>query len=157
MAEPNFRREAIRAQSIRDAARGQRCTIRFVGICDDDPETTVLAHLHDESFGRGQKADDTSAVFACHACHTALDQHTHGLDDGALYRTLLRALQRTIRRLVIMDVLSLKRDRPMAHSVKPVKPRPPKDKRRPIHSAPGFAPGRKLESRPMRRAKEDAR
>ena len=93
-----FKRVPIRSPRGLSFSKGQPCTLQFEGICNFDWETTVPAHIHDETFGRGQKADDTSTVDACHACHTSLDQRTHGLDDATLYWTLLRALIRTTRR-----------------------------------------------------------
>lgn len=72
----------IRSQRIRDAARGQRCTIRLPGVCSADPETTVLAHLSYASSGMGTKPSDLSGAFCCAACHDVLDgrtQRPHGV------------------------------------------------------------------------------
>ena len=80
---------------IRKAARGETCTLRLDG-CLPSTETVVLAHLrHFGWAGTSQKPDDLLAVFACHACHDALDRRTHtpcGYDDilRALGETLLR-------------------------------------------------------------------
>ena len=95
------KRTPIRSKKLRNAARGQRCTLRFPHICNHDPATTVLAHLHDETFGMGMKADDTSAVHACSACHAALDLHQTGLDPLTLSKATLAALQATIRRVAV--------------------------------------------------------
>lgn len=112
----------IRSKKLRNAAKGMPCTIGFTNICNHDPETTILAHIHDAQFGMGMKADDTSAIWSCSACHSALDLHTHGLDDATLFKTLLRALQRTIRQLVINQVILVKLDHP---------PKPKSIKRKP--------------------------
>jgi len=63
----------IVSKKIRNAARLEECTVRAVGHCDYNPETTVLAHLPDESKGMSKKADDISGCFACVACHRLLD------------------------------------------------------------------------------------
>lgn len=61
---------------IRKAARGQDCTLRIPGICNYNPETTVLCHSNYLSDGKGLglKAPDTEACFGCSACHDVLDR-----------------------------------------------------------------------------------
>lgn len=145
----NLREPPIRSQKLRRAAAGQHCTMNLPGICTDDPETVVLAHIHDESFGRGQKADDTSGAHMCHACHTAYDLHRTGLEDGDLYRMLLRAMQRTIRRLVVdLKVIIVPLDPEHLSSSKPTPKRKPPEQRTKIPARVDAWPtGRKLVSR----------
>lgn len=80
---------------LRASARGQQCTLQIVGVCTHDTYTTVLCHIHDETKGMGNKAEDTSAVFGCFACHRAIDLHSLPREDELFY--LLRAYQRTIK------------------------------------------------------------
>jgi len=56
------------------AARGQDCTLRFIG-CNRNPETTVAAHspFKEHGGGMGIKAPDDKIVFACSVCHDILD------------------------------------------------------------------------------------
>lgn len=143
------RRTPIRSKAIRRAAKGEACTMNLPNLCNYDPQTVVLAHLHDESFGRGQKADDTSGAFMCLACHTAYDLHRTGLEPQELWPFVMRAYQRTIRRLVELDVLPLKQDTPKPFSARPTPKRKPKADRKPV------APSRPLPSRPMRRKHTD--
>src|SRR5687767_14651483 len=119
MSELRQRREPIRSKAIRRAAAGQRCTLNLPGICSYDEATVVLAHIHDETFGKGQKADDTSGMFCCHSCHMAYDLHRTGLAEAALLKMVLRAYQRTIRRLVLLAVIQIPEDAP-----KPATPKP---------------------------------
>ena len=60
---------------IRKAARGQDCTLRIPGVCNFDPDTTVLCHSNNLADGKGMglKAPDTEACFGCSACHDVLD------------------------------------------------------------------------------------
>lgn len=60
---------------IRRAARGQDCTLRLPGVCNFDPDTTVLCHSNYLADGKGMglKAPDTAAAFGCAACHDVLD------------------------------------------------------------------------------------
>lgn len=68
----------IVSKKIRNAARGEECCFQIVGVCNHNPETTVLCHLPDESKGMGLKADDLSAAFGCHECHSAVDGRRPG-------------------------------------------------------------------------------
>ena len=57
-------------------AQGRPCMLRVPGICCHNPETTVLAHSNSSRHGKGlgMKATDAFAVWACHTCHSWLDQ-----------------------------------------------------------------------------------
>lgn len=52
-------------------ARGRPCMVQIPGICCNDPETTVLAHLNVQ--GLNVKAHDIHGAWACHECHDWLD------------------------------------------------------------------------------------
>lgn len=103
------RKRADHTDAIRDAARGETCTLRLP-CCNGDPSTTVLAHLRVFGIaGMGEKPSDAAAVMACGACHDALDRR-----DGATaglwgFEDLLRALLETHRRLVAKGLLHLGR------------------------------------------------
>lgn len=149
------RREPIRSAKLREAARGEECTLQIFGCCVGGTETTVLAHLHDETFGRGQKADDTSAVFACFGCHDEIDGRTRKTGGADLTWYKLRALQRTIRRLVERGVLSVRLDAEKPFSARPTPKRKPPAERGKIQSA-GFQSGatRTIASRPFPRKRQ---
>lgn len=49
--------------------------MRIPGICNADPETTVLAHAPSLARGMGLKTNDTWAAFACSSCHDHADNH----------------------------------------------------------------------------------
>lgn len=141
------RREPLRSAKLRDAARGEECTLQIFGCCVGGTDTTVLAHLHDETFGRSQKADDTSAVFACYGCHNEIDGRTHKTVGEDLTWYKLRALQRTIRRLVERGVLSVRLDTAKPLADRPAPPRKPVEQRTKIVSRTEWPAGRKLQSR----------
>ena len=75
------------------SARGQECQVRIHGICNHNPETTVLAHLN--GGGMGMKSLDIHAAFACSNCHDAIDRRSN-LDlpkffvDRAHYEGVIR-------------------------------------------------------------------
>lgn len=60
---------------IRKSARGEDCTMRIVGICNQDPATTVWAHSNQSQDGKGMgiKARDVEGCYACSACHEFYD------------------------------------------------------------------------------------
>ena len=56
------------------SARGMGCQVRLPGICNFNPETTVLAHLG--GAGMGMKSLDIHGAFCCSSCHDAYDGRT---------------------------------------------------------------------------------
>ena len=91
----------IVSKKIRASARGEACTFRIPGVCNHNPETTVLCHLPDESRGMGIKADDISAAYGCSACHDVVDGRAKtGWTKADMEFFMRRAQTRTLRRLV---------------------------------------------------------
>lgn len=85
---------------IRRAARGQDCMLQILGVCNGDPNTTVLCHSNQLSDGKGMglKAPDTEACFGCSSCHDVLDGRAprpEGMTLDALLRTFDYARERT--------------------------------------------------------------
>src|SRR3569832_2336118 len=95
----NFRREPIRSRKLLDSAKGQPCTLEFVGVCSHDAETTVSAHIHDETFGMAMQADDFATVHSCLNCHVYMDPGgcIGMISQTVLLSHILRAVFRTIR------------------------------------------------------------
>lgn len=62
----------VESNKLRNSARGQDCTLRLVGVCNFNRETTVLAHIGFDS-GWAIKCNDSMAVFACSDCHAEID------------------------------------------------------------------------------------
>lgn len=114
------------SQRLRASAKGQQCTLQFPRICNHDPETTVLCHLPSPVKGMGNKGDDFYAVFACSACHAAMDQHD--VDPREIDCYMLHALQKTIRHWIINGDLVLagvKEEKAKPKSSKQLPPRRP--------------------------------
>ena len=73
----------------RKAARGQDCTLTIPHVCNQNPETTVLAHVG--RHGSAKRNHDEDAVYACSACHDAIDYRTKVfLDNDMVGQELLR-------------------------------------------------------------------
>ena len=82
--------------NLRKLAKGRDCKIRLPGICNFDPETTVLAHYRLIGIsGMGMKSPNILAAWACSNCHTYVDTHK----DDATARAFLEGVLRTIAQL----------------------------------------------------------
>ena len=75
--------------------------IRLEGICDHNPETTVLAHIRMPGIsGMGIKADDLLGAWACSSCHDAVDRRSNtDLDRDYVRLAHLEGMVRTIAQL----------------------------------------------------------
>lgn len=83
---------------LRQLARGQDCQVRLVGICNFNPETTVLAHVR-QNTGIAQKAPDLLGAWACSDCHRACDSNrAHRLD-------FMEGVIRTQQKLIAMGAV----------------------------------------------------
>ena len=65
---------------LRKAARGRECQVRIPGVCNGNPETSVLAHIR---------------LAACSACHDEIDRRTHFVDAGYAKECALEGMART--------------------------------------------------------------
>lgn len=83
---------------LRAEAKDRECAIRLVGICNFNPETTVLAHLRLIGIsGFGIKAPDELGAFSCSACHTYVDSHHDDATKIAFYEGIFRTQAILIR------------------------------------------------------------
>jgi hypothetical protein len=79
--------------NLRKEARGRDCQVRLPGVCNFNPETTVLAHyrLSGQS-GMGHKSPDLIGAWACSGCHTEVDtsqaDHIKRAHAEGVFRTL---------------------------------------------------------------------
>jgi hypothetical protein len=79
---------------ITKSAEGEECQVRIPGICNFNPETTILAHLN--GGGMGMKNPDYQSAYCCSDCHDALDlrrTYQHDYDTLKLYH--LEGVMRT--------------------------------------------------------------
>lgn len=61
--------------NLRRLAKGRECQVRLEGICNRNPETTVLAHYRMIGVsGIGLKPPDWLGAWACSCCHDAIDR-----------------------------------------------------------------------------------
>ena len=81
--------------------------IRLEGICNHNPETTVLGHIRLPGVsGMGLKADDLLGAWACSACHDAIDRRSHtDLERDYVRLAHLEGMVRTIAQLRKEDLI----------------------------------------------------
>lgn len=96
------KRKAIRSKAIRNAARGETCS-----VCGTNDGTTVFCHLNESWAGKGigRKSDDLAGFFGCRECHDTYDRR----HNGAPYSDyiIMRALYFTMRRLVEKGIIKI--------------------------------------------------
>ena len=68
--------KADRNDGVMEMARGRNCLLMAPFTEQHSPDTTVCAHGNFSDMGKGalRKANDQYTVWACHGCHTWLDQ-----------------------------------------------------------------------------------
>lgn len=122
-------------------SRGQTCTLRIPGVCNNDPETVVPAHIRDRHKGGGTKASDISVANACSSCHAVFDGQVNmrtgtPIDSEAWYFYALRGLQETLEQRIEAGLLVIPQDVSTPLMARPTKPRKPKAQRKAIPSRP---------------------
>lgn len=149
---------ALRSDRYLAGSRGAPCSLRIPGVCRDDRETTVPAHVRDKHKGGATKASDLSVLDACDDCHAVFDRQRR-LPNGLLLSDFdwmyfaLRGLQETLerrRQLKLLTVVGAEDDKPRVEAK--VKPRKPKSARRSVGpSRPMQSDPRPIPSRPFQR------
>ena len=139
----------IRSRKNLKAAKGQDCTIRLPGCCNQDPETVVAAHLPHKSAGRAMKAHDVLIADGCSACHLAIDGQSpydweaHGIDRWeALFSAMADTLVNRIERGIIIVPI----DAPVERSTKKTA-QPQRKSKQSIKGRSQWPKGRKMQSR----------
>lgn len=86
---------------LRKAARGRPCMVRLPGICNGNPQTTVLAHYRLAGIsGMGIKAPDLIGAWACSACHDECDRRTQKKEREYVLLAHAEGVFRTIYELI---------------------------------------------------------
>lgn len=94
-----------RSKHILNSARGEDCTLRLVGICNFNPETTVFAHIGKRR-GMSIKCADYFDIYACSSCHDVIDSRVNSdYTQEQLASEELRALEETQEKLIEKGLL----------------------------------------------------
>lgn len=98
-----------RSKKLRDSARGKDCTLRLIGSCNGNSDTTVLCHIG-KVRGMACKAGDNMAIYACSSCHDVLDGRTSysSSDNANLSEDCLRALEETQQSFIDEGLMVIK-------------------------------------------------
>ena len=95
--------------NLRKLAQGRDCQVRIQGVCNFDPETTVLAHyrLHGLS-GIGMKSPDLFGAWACSDCHDAIDGRRRTVfSPSEIAQAHLEGVMRTQYALILEGVVKV--------------------------------------------------
>lgn len=66
---------------LREAAKGMPCMVRIPGVCNGNPETTILGHYRLSGLnGIGMKPPDICGAWVCSACHDCVDNRVRSDD-----------------------------------------------------------------------------
>lgn len=141
----------IRSKKILRSANGAPCALRLPGICNNNPETTVWAHLNGFGKGMGMKTHDILGFPACSACHAEYDT---GKNRSQYTGDALRALCETLVGLVLSGLVIVPLDPEKPASEQRSKPRKPPEQRAKINSRNEWPTGQKIQSRNDLRRKE---
>ena len=83
--------------NLRKAAKGRECQVRIPGVCNQNSETTVLAHIRLPGLcGTGIKPPDLVATLCCSACHDELDRRTRTVEASYAHECALEGMARTL-------------------------------------------------------------
>lgn len=93
--------------NLRKIARGQSCQIRLPGVCNGNPETTVLCHYRLSGIsGIGKKSPDWMGAWGCSDCHRVVDGQTRSqFEREELKLYLAEGVFRTLDQLYRMGAL----------------------------------------------------
>lgn len=91
--------------NLRKYASGKPCMIRIPGVCNRNPETTVLAHFRMSSIsGMSLKPPDYMASWACSACHSYVDS----CHDPETQLAFAKGVFRTMHKLASEGILDVR-------------------------------------------------
>lgn len=90
---------------LRKFARDQPCRVRLPGICNGNPETTVLAHIKHGWYG-SLKPPDILGVHACSSCHDAIDRRRRDISVEEVDLAVLRGLCETLHYYVKRGIVT---------------------------------------------------
>ena len=95
--------------NLRKLAQGRDCQVRIQGVCNFDPETTVLAHyrLHGLS-GIGMKSPDAFGAWCCSSCHDVCDGRKRSVfSPSEIAQAHLEGVMRTQYALILEGVIKV--------------------------------------------------
>jgi hypothetical protein len=93
---------------ITRSAKGEACSVRLPGICCNDNETTVFAHISGVRFGHGVGKKTSFGAYACVNCHDVLDGRVkHHFERDYLKLVHLEGVIETLIKLEAKGLIAL--------------------------------------------------
>jgi len=104
----------VTSEAIKKAARGESCTLRVPGVCNENPETVVACHsnFHEDGGGMGMKSEDIYVAFGCSDCHDYIDGRIGRPSKDELRDIFHRGMKRTWHRLIELGIITIKGFKP---------------------------------------------
>ena len=97
----------MKQSKLTKAARGRECQVRIPGVCNGNPETTVLAHYRmSGTCGVGMKPNDLQGAWACSACHDACDGRSQLIGRAEARQHHAEGVMRTQAKLMSEGVVA---------------------------------------------------
>ncbi len=93
--------------NLKKQAKGRQCQIR-TDVCNKNPETVVLCHIHKPSLvggGTGKKPDDIFGAHGCSACHDFVDGRTGKTTIFVRLQFLYEGCFRTMKILLDEEII----------------------------------------------------
>lgn len=94
--------------NLRKLAQGKECQMRYPGVCNGNPATTVLGHIRMAGItGTGLKAPDLLGAWLCSDCHDLTDGRVHlsGDQSERIRLSFFEAVVRTQYELIKMGAV----------------------------------------------------
>lgn len=94
---------------LRKYAKGKPCLVRVPGWCNNEPETTVLAHYRLIGYsGMSLKNEDLMGAFCCSTCHDLVDgRQAGGLSRSQRQLLLCEGVMRTQAYLIERGLITI--------------------------------------------------
>ena len=98
----------VKSKQLRKAARDQECSIAILGVCNYQPETSVMAHVS-SPIGGYKSSDLGGTLIACSSCHDVLDRRVINEEfERERDWYILRGVQITLDKLHDLGIISVK-------------------------------------------------
>lgn len=101
----NIKPKRHQSKRIMAFAKGQLCQIRINGICNGNPETSVMCHLG--GAGMGTKKSDLFVAIGCSDCHRCVDGDYQGYSPAYIKFAHYEGVERTQQMLLDAGVIKI--------------------------------------------------
>lgn len=100
----------VHSRVLRESAGGEMCTFQIPGVCNRNPDTTTLCHLHEEPGDclRPHKKNDVVAAFGCSSCSTVMTRQAGRISRESWLYYATRGMVLTWGRWIEIGMISIR-------------------------------------------------